>query len=346
MSRNRTSLVAFADTNAEGDVTGPVLVLVEHDRGVLAETALQAFGLARELSGQLGGAPVEAVVIGADAGLADRSGAGRTWSVAHPALTDYAPEAWGDALAQVAHAAGAEVVVAVGTDRGNEVLAHLAAVEDLPFAANVTAVTVTDGGPWELTRTRWGGSLLERSTLEAPVKLLTASPHVFTAPEPDSTAASPTIEPFTPALGDDADRTRIVERVPAEAGSSLVGAAVVVSGGRGVGSAEGFAVLEELASLLGGAVGCSRVVTNNGWRPHSDQVGQTGKRIAPELYIACGISGAIQHWVGMMAAKRVLAINTDKDAPMVTKADYAVLGDLHAILPAVVEELRRRGTGA
>ena len=159
-------------------------------------------------------------------------------------------------------------------------------------------------------------------------------------------AAAPTIEPFTPVLAEDADRTRIVERVPAEAGSSLVGAAVVVSGGRGVGSAEGFAVLEELASLLGGAVGCSRVVTNNGWRPHSDQVGQTGKRIAPELYIACGISGAIQHWVGMMAAKRVLAINTDKDAPMVTKADYAVIGDLHAILPAVVAELRRRGTGA
>jgi electron transfer flavoprotein alpha subunit len=205
-------------------------------------------------------------------------------------------------------------------------------------------------GPWELIRTRWGGSLLERSTLEAPIKLLTAAPHAFAAPEPEldapNAAAAPAIEPFTPDLAEDADRTRIVERVPAEAGSSLVGAAVVVSGGRGVGSAEGFAVLEELASLLGGAVGCSRVVTNNGWRPHADQVGQTGKRIAPELYIACGISGAIQHWVGMMAAKRVLAINTDKDAPMVTKADYAVLGDLHAILPAVVAELRRRGTGA
>ena len=134
-------------------------------------------------------------------------------------------------------------------------------------------------GPWELTRTRWGGSLLERSTLEAPVKLLTAAPHAFAAPEPDpSPAEAATIEPFTPVLADDADRTRIVERVPAEAGSSLVGAAVVVSGGRGVGSAEGFAALEELASLLGGAVGCSRVVTNNGWRPHSDQVGQTGKR--------------------------------------------------------------------
>jgi electron transfer flavoprotein alpha subunit len=331
-------------------VSRPVLVLIEHDRGVPAETAFQALGLARDLAEQLGGASVEAVVIGADgdrlAAAATSRGVARTWLVNHPAVTDYAPEAWGDALAQVARAAGASAVVAVGTDRGNEVLAHVAAVDDLPFAANATAVTVTDG-PWALTRTRWGGSLLERSTLEAPVKLLTAAPHAFAAPEPESAdAAAPTIEPFIPTLAEDADRTRIVERVPAEAGSSLVGAAVVVSGGRGVGSAEGFAVLEELASLLGGAVGCSRVVTNNGWRPHSDQVGQTGKRIAPELYIACGISGAIQHWVGMMAAKRVLAINTDKDAPMVTKADYAVLGDLHAILPAVVAELRRRGTGA
>ena len=125
-------------------------------------------------------------------------------------------------------------------------------------------------------------------------------------------------------------------------GITLTTAPVVVSGGRGVGSEEGFAAIEALAELLGAAVGCSRVVTNQGWRPHADQVGQTGKRVAPELYIACGISGAIQHWVGMQAAKHVLAINTDPDAPMVTKADYAVIGDLHEIVPAIVEELRRR----
>jgi electron transfer flavoprotein alpha subunit len=116
----------------------------------------------------------------------------------------------------------------------------------------------------------------------------------------------------------------------------------VVSGGRGVGSSEGFAVLEELAGLLGGAVGCSRVVTNNGWRSHRDQVGQTGTRVAPNLYVACGISGAIQHWVGMMAAKKVLAINTDPEAPMVTRSDYAVIGDLHEVLGAVVTEVKRR----
>ena len=134
----------------------------------------------------------------------------------------------------------------------------------------------------------------------------------------------------------------MVRREEPEVGKVLLtDASVVVGGGRGVGSAEGFKALEELANLLGGAVGGSRVVTNLGWRSHADQIGQTGARIAPELYIACGISGAIQHIVGCKAAKRILAINTDKDAPMVARADYAVIGDVQEILPAVVQELRR-----
>jgi electron transfer flavoprotein alpha subunit len=328
-------------------MTGPVLVLVEHDRGVPAETAYQAFALAQAVANGLGSPPVEAVLIGEAAaplaGDVAARGAQAVRLVRHPDVDDYAPEAWGDALAAAARSAGARAVVAVGTDRGNEVLAHVAAIEDLPFAANVTGVEVSDGA-CSLTRVRWGGSLLEQGSLEASVLILSAAAHAFPAPEPavDGSAA-PDVEELTPELGPEAARTRIVEReTAAEAGTSLTGAAVVVSGGRGVGSAEGFAALEELAGLIGGAVGCSRVVTNNGWRPHSDQVGQTGKRIAPELYIACGISGAIQHWVGMMAAKRVLAINTDRDAPMVTKADFAVIGDLHVVLPAVIEELRRR----
>ena len=128
-------------------------------------------------------------------------------------------------------------------------------------------------------------------------------------------------------------RTVVTERVERAAGVTLATAPVVVGGGRGVGSPEGFAPLEELAGLLGGVVGCSRAVTNNGWRNHTDQVGQTGTRIAPDIYFACGISGAIQHWVGAMASKKILAINTDPEANMVTKADYAVIGDLHQVVP-------------
>ena len=129
------------------------------------------------------------------------------------------------------------------------------------------------------------------------------------------------------------------------AGVSLADADVVVSGGRGVGSSEGFSVIEELAALLGGAVGCSRAVTSAGWRPHSDQVGQTGTKISPEIYIACGISGATQHMAGCKGAKRLLAINPDGEASIFASADYAVIGDLHEVVPAISAEIRKvRGT--
>ena len=125
-------------------------------------------------------------------------------------------------------------------------------------------------------------------------------------------------------------------------GRALADARVVVGGGRGVGGAEGFAALEELAGLLGGAVGVSRVVTSAGWRPHHQQVGQTGTKISPELYLACGISGATQHLAGCQSAKHVVAINTDADAPIISRADYAVIGDLNEVVPALVEALRAR----
>ena len=125
---------------------------------------------------------------------------------------------------------------------------------------------------------------------------------------------------------------------------SLTEAKVVVSGGRGVGSKEGFAMIEELAGLLGAAVGCSRAVTSAGWRPHTDQVGQTGTKIAPDLYIACGISGATQHMAGCKGAKRLLAINPDGEASIFASADYAVIGDLHAVVPAISAEIRKART--
>ena len=332
-------------------MSGEILVVFEHDRGVATDTSYQALGLARTLLAAGVGTSITVVLIGADAdALADGVGAfGATGAllVHHGELTDYAPEAWGDIVAQLIATRVPAAVVATGTDRGNEVLAHAAAITDLPFAANAIEFSVGDG--LTLTRVRWGGSLLEQAELVSPVFVLSGATHAFAAdPVGESTGgeSSVVVEVFEPTLSESAARTRIVDRVTMASGITLTTAAVVVSGGRGVGSADGFAPLVELAELLGGAVGCSRVVTNNGWRPHSDQVGQTGKRIAPELYIACGISGAIQHWVGMMASKHVLAINTDTEANMVGKAEYAVIGDLHQILPAVSEEIRRRRAGA
>jgi electron transfer flavoprotein alpha subunit len=241
---------------------------------------------------------------------------------------DYAPAAWAQAL--LAAADGAEAIVAAGSDRGNELLAHVAARLDQPLAANITAI---DGD--RVTRIRWGGSLLEEARLHGSPKLLTVAPHAVAAAEP--------VEVETLAVPGDADTTvRVLERVEESGGGiSLRDAKVVVSGGRGVGSAEGFGIIEELARELNAAVGCSRVVTSAGWRPHSDQVGQTGTKISADLYVACGISGATQHIAGAKGAKKILAINTDPEAPILNVADYAVIGDLHEIVPAITAELRK-----
>jgi electron transfer flavoprotein alpha subunit len=243
----------------------------------------------------------------------------------------YAPAAWAAAIATAA--GDADAIVAVGSDRGNELFAHVAARLDQPFAANVTAI---DGDV--VTRIRWGGSLYEEARLHGSPRILTVAPHAHAA---DAQAASEPVEQL--AVPADADTTvRVLERVEEQSsGVSLRDAKVVVSGGRGVGSAEGFGIIEELAGLLGAAVGCSRVVTSAGWRPHTDQVGQTGTKISADLYVACGISGATQHLAGAKGAKKILAINSDVEAPILANADYAVIGDLHEIVPAISAELRR-----
>ena len=238
----------------------------------------------------------------------------------------YQPAAWAAAI--VAAAEGVDAIVAAGSDHGNELLAHVAALFNQPFAANVTAV---DGDA--VTRVRWGGSLVEEARLHGSPRILSVAPH--TQPVADAVA----VETLTAT---DDGSPRVLETVAESSGGvSLRDAKVVVSGGRGVGSSEGFAVIEELAALLGAAVGCSRVVTSAGWRPHTDQVGQTGTKISADLYIACGISGATQHIAGAKGAKKILAINDDKEAPIFATADYAVIGDLHEIVPAISAELRK-----
>ena len=320
-----------------------ILALVEHADGRPERLSLEMLGLARRL-GTATGEPVQAVLIGPGAGDAAGQLAGRGVTVAHVVEDDrldaFAPAAWAATLAQLVNAHAPSIVIAAGSDRGNEVMAHLGARTGLAMAANCT--DVTPGEPFRLTRQRWAGSLLEDAVLEGPTRLLTIAPHAFAVEEATAGGADPEITPFTPTLTGDDLRVAVVRRLePDRSGISLGDARVVVGGGRGVGSAEAFSELEELAALLGAAVGVSRVVTSSGWRPHTMQIGQTGLRIAPDLYIACGISGAIQHIVGARAAKRILAINTDPDAPIMAVADYAVIGDLHQVVPALSEEIRR-----
>jgi electron transfer flavoprotein alpha subunit len=244
----------------------------------------------------------------------------------------YAPAAWASSIVDAVRERSPSAVVAPGSDRGNELLAHAAALLDLPMAANCTSATL--GDPPSVTRIRWGGSLLEEARVHGSPVLLTVAPHAVTAE-----ASGVTVSELTPGEN---GAVKVTERLEAAtAGVSLADADVVVSGGRGVGSAEGFAVIEELAELLGGAVGCSRAVTSAGWRPHTDQVGQTGTKISPEIYIACGISGATQHMAGCKGAKKLLAINPDGEASIFASADYAVIGDLHEVVPAISAEIRK-----
>lgn len=306
------------------------------------EVLTMAGRLARDL-----GVPLDAVAIGPKGAAA--SGILTSYQVAtlHLAddlrLAEYAPAAWAHTIAELADRVNPKVVIGTASDRGGEVMAHVAARMTLPLAANCTQIAA--GDPFIVTRQRWGGSLLEEAHLRGAVKLLTVAPHALTA-EASPNRTEVATHSLAPALEDKDFRVRLVPQAGADSGKiSLAQARVVIGGGRGVGSAEGFATLEELADLLGGAVGCSRVVTSLGWRPHSDQVGQTGTRIAPDLYIACGISGAIQHMVGCRAAKHILAINTDPNAPIVAQADYAVIGDVQKVLSAVNAEIRRAKSG-
>ena len=292
-----------------------VLVFVE-DADDLAQQAL-TFARAYD-------AEVDAIAFGAAPAVTGV----RTLHVA--AIDGYAPQAWARATASLRPT----TVVAAGTDRGNEVLAHAAVMTGGVLATNVVRATGD-----EVTRQRWGGSLLEEARLHGDVKLMTVAPHAV-AIEPAE--GEPEVRPFTPELAPEDMVVRVVDRVDESTGGvSLADAPVVVSGGRGVGSTEGFAPLEELAGLLGGVVGCSRAVTMAGWRPHTDQVGQTGTKISPELYIPCGISGATQHMAGCKGAKKLLAINSDPEAPIMASADYAVVGDVLEIVPAITAELRR-----
>jgi electron transfer flavoprotein alpha subunit len=321
-----------------------VLCLAELDGDQVTDASVRALAFARRLADSAGEQLSVAIFSKETAGeptvaLASRYGAADLYVVT--AGERYAPVARARALAGLIEQSGASAVIAAGTDHGAEVMAHLGVLTGLDLAANCQSASWGPAGECQLVRYRWAGSLLEDAVLDARPALLTV---VTDAPAgSEKSGPAPTVHHVEPELGEADLLVQATESAVSGSGVSLATARVVIGGGRGVGGPEGFAPLEELAELLGGALGVSRVVTSQGWRPHRQQVGQTGTKIAPELYLACGISGAIQHLAGCQAAKHVVAVNTDPEAPIIARADYAVIGDLSKVIPALVSALRERG---
>ncbi|MGB3762218.1 MAG: electron transfer flavoprotein subunit alpha/FixB family protein [Ornithinimicrobium sp.] len=315
------------------------LVLIESVDGVLSEVSTETLTFSRSLE-----TSIDAFVVGDAAAVQHELGAygvARVFAATGPGFEAFAPGAWASAVVAAAQTSGAHVILGGGSPRGNEVLAHVAARLDVLMAANV--VQVEQSNPLQVSRQVFGGVALEVMQLSDRLGVFSVAGHAC-APEVAEAATHPEVTVVSVDLSarDLAVRVARTEAGAPDESGNLKSAKVVVGAGRGAGSADAFGELEDLTELLGASLGVSRVVTSLGWRPHHEQVGQTGSRISPDLYIPCGISGAIQHWAGCSSAKTILAINSDPDAPMVTRAHYAVIGDMHEILPAINEEIRSR----
>ncbi len=327
-----------------------IVVYVETSAEGIDEVSLETVTFARSLAAAGNGVPVDAVAVGpAPADLGEVLASYGVRNVHHAGsgsdgedLALFSGSATASAVLAAREIAKAVVVVAGGTNRGNEVMARVATRIGVPMAANV--VSFHGLAPFVVTRQVVGGAALEDVKLGHRPAVFTVAGHAVEA-TPAGTPGAGTVAPLAIELTpeDLAVRAVSVERESADSGAdNLKSARVVVGAGRGAGGPDGFDDVLELAKLLGGSLGVSRVVTSLGWRPHHEQVGQTGNRIAPELYVPCGISGAIQHWAGCASSKVIVAINTDPEAPMMTKATYAVVGDMHEIVPAINEEIHRR----
>src|ERR1700712_2886168 len=322
-----------------------ILVYVEIEAGAVAEVSLEAVTFARDLSAAGNGVPIDAVVTGpVPEGTAAELASYGVRNVHHAADADfdlYSGAATASAVIAARQSASSVVVLAGGTNRGSEVMARVATRLGVAMAANV--VSFSGLAPFVVTRQVVGGAALEEVKLGKRPAVFTVAGHAVEASEA-ATPGAGTLQPLSVDLTpeDLAVRVVSVEGGDGDDAGSLKSAKVVVGAGRGAGGPDGFGEVVELAELLGGQLGVSRVVTSLGWRPHHEQVGQTGSRISPEIYIPCGISGAIQHWAGCASSKVILAINTDAEAPMMTKATYAVIGDMHEVVPAINEEIKRR----
>ena len=318
-----------------------VLAVLEQRDGALRKVSHEVVTGARRLADALGG-EVHALVLGAGAvqgtDASGRYGADKVITATNAGFGQYAPEGYARAVAERAKAGGYGTVVFAASAQGKDLAPRVAAQLGVSLAADVTDVAV-DGGKVTVTRPVYAGKALLKVKVNATPAVLSLRPNVFTPVERPKAGAAE-----TSAIAGDAGRV-VVKGIKAATGGSLdvAEAPIVISGGRGLKEPANFKLLEELAKAFGGkaAVGASRAVVDAGWRPHGDQVGQTGKTVSPSLYVAVGISGAIQHLAGMRTAKVIVAINKDKDAPIFKVADYGIVGDLFEIVPKLTEEIAK-----
>jgi electron transfer flavoprotein alpha subunit len=314
-----------------------VLVLVEQVDGEVKKVTFELLTAARRL-----GEPA-AVVVGAPGTAAKVRdtlagyGAAKVYAAESDDAAGYLVTPKVDALAAVAGTASPAAVLVAGSSEGKEVAGRLAA--RLGSGLLVDAVDVAGDGV--ATQSVFGGAYTVKAKVGHGTPVITVRPGAVEAEAADGAAESATVE--LPSV-DAAKATRITGREPIVGGDrpDLTEASVVVSGGRGVGSADNFAVVEKLADVLGGAVGASRAAVDSGYYPHQFQVGQTGKTVAPQLYIALGISGAIQHRAGMQTSKTIISVNKDAEAPIFEISDFGVVGDLFAVAPQLTEEITKR----
>jgi electron transfer flavoprotein alpha subunit len=312
-----------------------VLVLVDHVDGTPKKVTLELLTLARSL-----GEP-SAVFAGegyetAKAALAEH-GATKVYVAADPALDAYVVAPKAELLAQIVGSASPAAVLIASSPEGKEIAARLAVKIDSGIITD--AVGVSEG--FVADQSIFGGAFTVRSRVSRGTPIITVRPN-STAPVP--APAEPTEETVTVLLSEVATRAKVLDRVSEKKGGrpELTEASIVVSGGRGLGGGENFALIERLADSLGAAVGASRAATDAGWYPHQNQVGQTGKTVSPQLYVAVGISGAIQHRAGMQTSKTIVAINKDSEAPIFDLVDFGVVGDLFDVVPQLTEEIERR----
>jgi electron transfer flavoprotein alpha subunit len=310
-----------------------VLVVAEHADSHVSKPAFELLTLARRL-----GDPV-AVVFGetddAVAKALGEYGATRVLSVTDPAIDDYLVAPKAEALAQIADTARPAAILITSTPEGKEIAGRLAVKLGSGLITDATDI----GSDGTTTQSVFAGNWTVSATVTHGASVITVKPNAV-PPEPAPT--DPVTEEIKVSISDSAKAARIVSREPKKASGrpELTEAAVVVSGGRGTGG--NFDAVEELADVLGGAVGASRAAVDAGWYPYAYQIGQTGKTVSPQLYIAAGISGAIQHRAGMQTSKAIVAVNKDPEAPIFALADLGIVGDLHKVLPAVIEEIKKR----